>query len=29
MNLVTASNGTYVNSFNATDVITTIQNICI
>jgi len=29
MNLVTASNGVYVNSFNAGDVITTIQNICI
>jgi hypothetical protein len=29
MNLVTASNGVYVNSFNAGDVITTIQNICV
>jgi uncharacterized membrane protein len=29
MNLVTASNGVYINSFNAGDVITTIQNICI
>jgi hypothetical protein len=29
MNLVTASNGVYVNSFNAGDIITTIQNICV